>query len=117
MINIFFYQGVTMETAAILDCVCPSWEHDIFVVNAPNAVKIAMQLAEGEAKLFCPFLECDLKKYIFIFQARKTFVNAYIHMLLYKHCVIFFKEQPCLSLQHTLKMYSVKFQVIPLKNS
>ena len=45
MVNIiFFYQGVTMETAAIL--VCPSWEHDIFVVNAPNAVKIAMQLAE-----------------------------------------------------------------------
>ena len=36
-----------MEMAAILDFVCTSWEHDIFVVIAPNAVKIGMQLAES----------------------------------------------------------------------
>jgi len=32
---------------AILDIVFPSWEQDIFVVNAPNAVRFGMQLDEN----------------------------------------------------------------------
>ena len=50
-----------METAAILDFWCLSWEDNIFVMNASNAVIFDMQLAEsipqGETWLFCLILK------------------------------------------------------------
>ena len=46
-----------MEMAAILDLLCPSWEQNIFVMNASNAVIFDVQLAEsipqGVTELFC----------------------------------------------------------------
>ena len=45
--------------AAILDFVCSSWEHDIFVGDCPNSINICMLLPEsipqGETKIFCVF--------------------------------------------------------------
>ena len=36
-----------METTAILDLLCLSWEDNIFVMNASNAVIFDLQLAES----------------------------------------------------------------------
>ena len=48
-----------METASILDFLCSSWEHNIFVGDCPNSINICMLLPEsipqGETKIFCIF--------------------------------------------------------------
>jgi hypothetical protein len=50
-----------METAAISYLLCLSWEQNIFVMNASNAVIFDMQLAEsipqGVTELFCQILK------------------------------------------------------------
>ena len=63
-----------METVAILYLLCLSWENNIFVMNASNAVIFDMQLAEsipqGVTELFCQILKSDFIT-LFIFCARK----------------------------------------------
>ena len=115
----FLHQCVATETAAILDFVCSSWEHDIFVGDCPNSINICMLLPES-----IPQGKNDMsisKKIFFIimliFYTRKMLVTTYIHVPLYKHCDNFPKENPCLPLQLTLKMYCAKFHVITLKNN
>ena len=60
-----------METVAILYLLCLSWEQNIFVMNASNAVIFDMQLAEsipqGVTELFCQILKSVILQHYLYF--------------------------------------------------